>query len=55
MATRITTAVLLATIAFAAAPAGARAGSYHVYTCRTPAGESAPAMSELRVGRDSQT
>lgn len=30
-------AVLLAT------PAGARAGQYHVYSCRTPSGEAAPA------------
>src|ERR1700722_12333553 len=27
----------------AAAPASAVAGQYHVYSCRTPAGESAPA------------
>lgn len=30
-------------VASAASPASAMAGSYHVYTCRTPSGESAPA------------
>jgi hypothetical protein len=33
---------LLATMAVAAWPGGAQAGTYHVYSCRTPSGESAP-------------
>jgi len=33
----------LATLALGSMPAGAQAGIYHVYSCRTPAGEAAPA------------
>ncbi len=43
MLVRIFKAMLIATVALLAAAGGARAGSYHVYSCRTPAGESAPA------------
>jgi hypothetical protein len=44
MVTRIFTGTLLgAAAAIAAVAAGAQAGSYHVYACRTPSGESAPA------------
>lgn len=35
-------AIALTTV-LATAPASARAGAYHVYSCRTPAGEAAPA------------
>jgi hypothetical protein len=34
--------VALAALSMAAMPGSAQAGSYHVYSCRTPAGESAP-------------
>ena len=34
---------LLAAAAMATIPAGAQAGQFHVYSCRTPSGESAPA------------
>lgn len=34
---------LLAVAAMATIPAGAQAGQFHVYSCRTPSGESAPA------------
>jgi hypothetical protein len=39
-------------LALAVSAAGAQAGSYHVYSCRTPSGESAPAdgWSGLAVG-----
>jgi hypothetical protein len=40
---RILTAAALAAAATIGLAAGARAGSYHVYACRTPAGEAAPA------------
>src|SRR5476649_19128 len=30
-------------VAFAVSPVTAQAGQYHVYSCRTPAGEAAPA------------
>jgi len=40
---RILTAAALAATATVALAAVARAGSYHVYACRTPAGEAAPA------------
>jgi hypothetical protein len=46
MSSRTVTATLIATIAAlapAVGPAIVRAGSYHVYTCRTPEGEVAPA------------
>ncbi len=43
MVVRIFTGVLLTAFALLIATAGAQAGSYHVYACRTPAGESAPA------------
>src|SRR5262249_10658895 len=40
---RILEGVCAASVALAAFPAGAPAGEYHVYSCRTPSGESAPA------------
>jgi hypothetical protein len=40
---RILTAAVLAAATAMLLAAGARAGSYHVYACRTPAGEAAPA------------
>src|SRR5436190_20220888 len=43
MLARIPTAALLAAICAAALASAARAGSYHVDACRTPAGEPAPA------------
>ena len=42
MDVRIFTGVLTATLALLAATCSAQAGSYHVYSCRTPAGEPAP-------------
>ncbi|MFI4977214.1 MAG: hypothetical protein ACHQC8_00830 [Solirubrobacterales bacterium] len=36
-------ALAAAAVAFATAAGSAQAGAYHVYTCRTPSGESAPA------------
>ena len=46
MPPRILNTILLAILALGAIAAlatTAHAGSYHVYACRTPAGESAPA------------
>src|SRR5713226_8787298 len=43
MVLRILKPALLAALLVALLPPGARAGSFHVYTCRTPAGEAAPA------------
>jgi hypothetical protein len=43
MLSRILTATMAATAVAMATAATASAGSYHVYSCRTPAGESAPA------------
>ncbi len=43
MVVRIFIGVLLTAFTLLIAAAGAQAGSYHVYACRTPAGESAPA------------
>src|SRR6478672_9240325 len=43
MVTRILTRALCTVSALWLLAPGAHAGSYHVYTCRTPAGESAPA------------
>jgi hypothetical protein len=43
MVSRIFTATLLAMLAAMALASATWAGSYHVYTCRTPAGEAAPA------------
>jgi hypothetical protein len=40
---RILKGSLVTALALAALAAGAEAGQYHVYTCRTPSGESAPA------------
>jgi hypothetical protein len=40
---RILTAAVLAAATAMLLAAGARAGSYHVYACRTPVGEAAPA------------
>jgi hypothetical protein len=40
---RILEGVCAAALALAAFPANAVAGEYHVYSCRTPSGESAPA------------
>ena len=41
-AVRAARLVALAALTVAAMPGSAQAGSYHVYSCRTPAGESAP-------------
>jgi len=43
MVRNILRATPLATLLLLSTPVAARAGSYHVYSCRTPAGESAPA------------
>ena len=43
MAAKTITATLLAALAALAAATSALAGSYHLYACRTPAGEPAPA------------
>jgi hypothetical protein len=43
MVSKIFTAAQLAVLVAMALASGAWAGSYHVYACRTPAGESAPA------------
>jgi hypothetical protein len=42
MTTRISKITLLAFVALAASPMAAHAGQYHVYSCRTPSGQSAP-------------
>src|SRR5450759_5023817 len=42
MRTRISTVPLLVALALAATAANAQAGRYHVYSCRTPSGQSAP-------------
>jgi hypothetical protein len=42
MRTRISTIPLLVALALAATAARAQAGRYHVYSCRTPSGQSAP-------------
>src|ERR1700719_1210220 len=43
MTPRIATAGLIAAVCAAASASAAHGGSYHVYGCRTPAGEAAPA------------
>ena len=43
MTLRVLKGAFVACLALAAMAAGAQAGQYHVYTCRTPSGESAPA------------
>ncbi len=42
LATGLALAALVAGLALAVLPAGARAGEYHVYSCRTPTGQVAP-------------
>ena len=42
MTSRVLKGALLAGLALAVVAASAQAGGYHVYTCRTPVGESAP-------------
>jgi hypothetical protein len=43
MTLRVVKGALVAGLTLAAVSSGAQAGEYHVYTCRTPTGESAPA------------
>ena len=43
MTLRVVKGAFVAGLVLAAAATGAQAGAYHVYSCRTPAGESAPA------------
>src|SRR6202035_1319151 len=43
MVLRILKPILLALVAMSLLASSAQAGNYHVYACRTPAGEAAPA------------
>jgi hypothetical protein len=43
MTLRVLKGAFVSGLALASVAAGAQAGEYHVYTCRTPSGESAPA------------
>jgi hypothetical protein len=54
---QLPTAATAVTVALAILAASAAAGEYHVYSCRTPAGESAPAdgWSESKTGAESVT